>query len=509
VQFKSSNIEAFDFSNIFSFYLTLTVFIRKVLLCLFPTMGELCSADTISGWTQLSPTTFERPIDNLEGFLQFVGGAGQTSSDKQHWHTTTSVKVKTNRENFVDEVKTAWKAMRYNHPCYSAVIINNRWIYNVAEPQELDSWLEETFHVHHENKSARQLFPMNETSTNRAFLHVLPQSQELILHAPHTHVDAIGMVTFFDNMLQYLVDPKPFEFGLEGRNLLQPLSDLASIPRSNPSAKDAWGSHIQNFIAQFPTIRVKNENKGGMATRPTMQWLQFSEKETEDIVSRSRELGITVTAAAQAAVSLAARVHGQVTNTTHATLAIYDARGYIDNKIHPHRDLVGAYAIALPAVFPIVPDSFLETAQAAREVFLSLKQDDKLRQWHALYTEEFPKVLSAPMPPDFPNAADLLLSSAGILDKHVHNTYQSPKGDQPPIELQDLWIALEILSPDIGLEMWTFQGKLCMELIYNEAYHGAESVHLLLELIWDQLVQGLGINLAFRASSPGDETSTW
>jgi hypothetical protein len=100
VQFKSSNIEAFDFSNIFSFYLTLTVFIRKVLLCLFPTMGELCSADTISGWTQLSPTTFERPIDNLEGFLQFVGGAGQTSSDKQHWHTTTSVKVKTNRENF-------------------------------------------------------------------------------------------------------------------------------------------------------------------------------------------------------------------------------------------------------------------------------------------------------------------------------------------------------------------------------------------------------------------------
>jgi len=165
----------------------------------------------------------------------------------------------------------------------------------------------------------------------------------------------------------------------------------------------------------------------------------------------AESFNFSVTAAAQAAASLAARLHGQVTNTTRATLAIYDARGYIDNRIHPHRDVVGAHLLALPAVFPIVPNSFVETALAAREVFLSLKQDDKLRQWHAIYTAEFPKVLSAPMPPDLPNAADLLLSSAGVLDKYIHNTYESANGDQPPIEIQDLWIALKFLVPILAL----------------------------------------------------------
>lgn len=136
-------------------------------------MGEDGSRTSLD-WTQTSSTTFTRCMDNGESFMQSVGSSGQGCPEKQNWHTTTAIKITTRRENFIDEVKTAWKALRFQYPCYSAILEDSCWTYTLADPDELRSWLEETFHVEHEQKTARQLFPFN---GNQAREHFYTSSQ--------------------------------------------------------------------------------------------------------------------------------------------------------------------------------------------------------------------------------------------------------------------------------------------------------------------------------------------
>jgi hypothetical protein len=462
-------------------------------------------------WTQTCPTTYERALDDFEKFFAFIGVVGQGRPDKQNWHTTAAIKVETRREDFVGDVNEAWKALRYDYPCLSAVIQDNHWVYHAANRQELSSWLEETFHVHDVERSARQLFPFETNPSQRAVLHVLPRTQELVLQAPHTHVDGIGMATFLHQMLRFLVAPSPVEvaFGNEGANLMPPLCITAQVPKYTPSQKQAWDSNLHNFISQFPTVRVRNENAGARATKAKVQWLTFTLEETTRIATKSKALGFSVTAAAQAAISLAARIHGQVANTTHATFAIYNAREYIDPSLYPHSKLVGPHVFSMPAVFPIIPDSFVETARLARQVFVDYKKDDLLRTVSPFWATDIPSALSASLPPDMPVAADLQLSSVGIIDKYLDTIYRSSGQEsgegRPQIEVQDFWISLDMLSPNVAVEMWTFRGKLVIELTYNEAFHREESITLLLGLIQEQLAQGLGVDLGFDAMAPGEE----
>lgn len=476
-------------------------------------MGTSISPGLTEEWAQTSSSTFERAIDSLERFFIFIASVGQGRPDKQNWHFTAGLKVETRRSEFAEDVKTAWLASRFQYPVLSAVIEDDRWIYRVADEKEQQIWLQETFHVHDTTRTARQLFPFETNPSTRCVLHVLPKTQELVLQGPHTHVDGIGAATFFNHILQFMADPVPAsapEFGTEGDNLTPPCAVVTNVPQCTAEQKKVWDTNLQKFLSQFPTVRVHNENKGARATRSKVQWITFSAAETSRIAARSRELGLSVTSAAQAALSLAARIHGRVANTTHSTFAIYNARGYIDEPRYPLSRLVGANVFAMPAVFPLFPDSFVKTAGAARDVFLGYKENDVLRATSRFWATEIPAALSAPLPPDMPVAADLQLSSLGVMDKYLSQVYESSNTDRqtesrPKLDVCDFWISLDMFSPNVAVEMWTFRNQLVIELIYNEAYHRDESISALLGLIRDQFAQGLGLDLGFDARGAGDE----
>ena len=460
-------------------------------------------------WTKTSPTIYERTFDEFEKFFLFIAGNGQGRRDRQNWLPTTGIKLSTERVNFVEEVKAAWKALRYDHPGYAALIQDGRWIYTVADEAELVSWMEETFVVHDGSKTASQLFPFEESS-RRVVLHVLPHTQELALQAPHTHVDGIGMITFFDHLLRHIVNPSPTSppaWGTEASNLTPMLSFTAHIPTMSPTQKALWDTNLQAYLSAFPTVRLHNENKGTPATKTTMQYLRFTRAETASIVTRCKQLGFSVTAAAQAAISHAARIHGQTLDQrTHATLAIYDARGYIDPAEFPHHKLVGPHTFAMPTVFPI-EDSFVATARRAYEIFRRYKtQGDMLRACSPLWGSEIPAIMGAPLPAEMPVMADLQLSSLGVMDKYLKPVYEGQRGK---IEVQDLWITLEMLSPNIAVEMWTFDGRLTIMPIYNQRFHRRESVTALCALVQEQLRQGLGVDLGFDVRVPGEEVGGW
>ncbi|KAK0738833.1 hypothetical protein B0T18DRAFT_422946 [Schizothecium vesticola] len=463
-------------------------------------------------WVQTSPSTYERDLDSFDKFFIFIGSVGQGRPEKQNWHVATAIKLETKRapDNFVNDVRDAWIALRHQFPGYSAVIEDGRWIYRTADDEaELNSWLEETLHIHDTTtKTARQLFPFPTNPSRRVVLHVLPHTQELLLQSPHTHLDAIGSATFFNHMMSYLVAPatSPPAFGTEGTNLSPPCSVLARVPPNcTPAQQQAWDTYLSTYLSNFPTVRLHNTNKDAPAARSNNQWLTFTPTETQLLLSRSRELGLSITSVGQAALSLAARLHGRVPNTTHSTFAIYDARPYVDTTDHPLDQLVGSIVFAMPVVFPLVPDDFVETARKAREVFGAPKKDgDLLRAVSPFWATDIPAALSAPLPEEWPVAADLQMSSVGVMDDRLTTEHRC-EGGREEIVVRDWWVSLDMLSPNVAVEMWTFRGSLVIELIYNEAYHRAESIKDILRLIHEQITQGLVLHLGFDARRPGDE----
>ena len=434
-------------------------------------------------WTQTSPKTWERAIDDFEGFYAFIGATAQGRPEKQNWYTAAGVRLDTQRQNLVEDVKQGWIALRYEHPVLSAVIEDGHWIYRTADEHELSTWLAETLQVHDTTQTARQLFPYSTNPGQRAVLHVFPNTKELVLSSPHTHIDAFGIATFFDNLLRLLVAPAQFNprFGDEAENLIPPLSVLTNVPRDCPlETQSRFNDLLTNWVSSMPTVRVQTENPTATAGNTKLAWLTFDVAETSALVSKTKELGLSVTGVAQAAMSRAAKIHGQVSNTTHATFGLYNGREYISDSEVAQSQLVGPHVFALPLVFPIDSPNFIETARAARNVFTDAKAGGLHKDASGLWSSVMPQVLSAAPPPDMPVPADVILSSVGVIDKYLGQQYT---GARPAAKVDDFWIALEVFAPNFGVEMWTRQGELTTIIIYNAAFHRGDSVVRFVELV--------------------------
>jgi hypothetical protein len=214
-----------------------------------------------------------------------------------------------------------------------------------------------------------------------------------------------------------------------------------------------------------------------------MQSLTFSALSTSLIVQTAKQNGLTPTAVAQAALALAARKHGSSSEKdSMATLALYDVREYVDHL--PGETLVGPHVAALPIVLPL--DDFLPTAKTAQELFVTGKQNRYALHVSPLFSDAFPRLLSAPVPVPSSNAQ---LSSMGRLDHMLGERYGAD------ISVRDFWITLDMATPDTVVLMWTFKGQLTFAVGFNEVFHDYASMRWLLTLVKEEIEAGLSLEL--------------
>lgn len=492
-------------------------------------------------WRKTGPRTFGRRLDSMERFYQLMASLGQGRPSRSNGSISMGIKVKTQRrDTFIADVREAWKAVRFNHPSVAAFVENGGWVYNVADRDEMNQWLVETFHVHVSQRTARQLYPLEDlVNSRRSTLHVLPNTQEIVLQGPHTHLDGLGMAMIMDSMMKHMVAPSSLmpagspdassSPGAEATNLLPPLEITTAGPAMTPSQEATYRQSMREYVDPArPVLKLRSQNADQPARKTRLRWLALDVADTQSIVRRSRQLGFTLTAALQAALSRAglAQSSGDRHGVQHqAIMAIYNARDMVvDTARYPAARLVGPSVFVMPAVFPIVRDSFVETARAAQREFLRFRDDDVLRAASSLWAEDSMAALSAPRPPpgtDMP--AELNLSSLGVVDKTLASHYEYDAEDhdhdagpgcsdigflekgRPIIDVVDVFFGLDVLHPNILVDVWTFRGRLHVELIYNEAYHPEEVISLLASLIHKELSEGLGLPLQFDCKVPGEE----
>lgn len=455
-------------------------------------------------WEQVAPNQFERAIDDMERFYALQESI-TAHFGVQNWKLSNGLRIKTNRPNLVDDVKRAWIALRYKHPFLASQIEGDRWVYRVADEAELDQWLQETFFVHDNTMTSRELYPQLSTQPlKRAVMHFLARTQEIVLQSPHSQMDGLGIMLWYDNFLKELVkSPETIAFGDEAKNLLPALTSLARIPPYSAQQKRRWDQNMDDWLSNMPTVRLAgtaNERPG----KGTFQWLKFSVEDTQKLLTAAKRHGVTVSSISQAAVTHAARIHGGCEeNDSCSTIALYDAREYVDSQ-WDRSDLVSAHTVATPIKIQL--GSFLETARNAMERFVNEKKDQYALTMSPYYTTEFPRRLhsaaqveAAPRP--LPSNAHLT-SMGRTPDMVLSDKYEGPAGIVVPT---DLWLALDVMTPDVLVAVWTFGGQLTIQADYNEGFFQPESITRYLRLIRQQLQEGLGIELSPDLLLPGQE----
>lgn len=485
-------------------------------------------------WRQTGPKTFGRRLDSMERFYQLVGSLGQGRPSRSNWSITMGIKVNSRRDTFVTDIREAWAAMRFEYPSIAAFVENGGWVYNVADHDEMNRWLVETFHVHVSHRSARQLYPFEErVNSRRATVHVLPHTQEIVIQGPHTHLDGLGMAMILDAMMKHMVAPprttdsspntRSSAAGAETAKLLPPLEVITAGPAITPSQEETYRQSMREWADPTrPVLKLRTRNADGPAAKTRLRCLTFNAMDTQDLVRRTKQLGFTVTAALQAALSRAGQIQAGSEDTVHhqAIMAIYNARDKVDTSRYPAARVVGPSVFVMPAVFPIIQTSFAETARCAQKEFLRFRDDDVVRAASNLWAEDSIAAMSGPAPtPGTHTPADLNLSSLGIVDRTLARHYEYEGEDldasrpdfevvekgRPVVDVMDVFFGLDLLHPNILVDVWTFRERLHIELIYNEAFHSEDSISLLCSLIHEQLSDGLGLSLQYDCRAQGEE----
>lgn len=152
-------------------------------------------------------------------------------------------------------------------------------------------------------------------------------------------------------------------------------------------------------------------------------------------------------------------------------------------------DLVGPLAVPVPAVFTLA-DDFVETAHLAKQKYREPEQTDLLRTLPRFWGNEMVAIMTSP-PPGMQAPSSLGLSSFGVMDAYVKPSYEGAAGGK--VEVEDAWLGITLYSPDVLLHLWTLQGAMRLQCVYNEAYHEKEAVAVLLKATGDELLQGLGL----------------
>ena len=452
---------------------------------------ELATEKSPLQWAKTSSRTYERSLDDMERFFSLAGHGGTGATDGQHWHIAVMATIKTTGLDLRKDITTAWKTLRCMNPFLSSIVQGDRLVYTVADEQELESWLKETLHFHDTPSTTREMFPIR-NFTGRAVLHVLLQTQELYLLAPHTHLDGIGAYTALNNLLQALADASATngpKFGDEAQHLVPPLKVMAEYPAATDANKSTFQSMLGSWVAGFAGVNVQPKDTKQPCKDPKIVYAPFSVSDTKRVVAKCKELGFTVTAAVQAAVSTALRKQVKSTATMQSAVTIHNVRKWIDKTKYPATDLVGPLAVPVPVVFTVT-DDFVETALLAKEKYLEPEKTDLLRTLPNFWGKEMVAMITSP-PPGMQAPSSLGLSSFGILDAYVSPSYEGAAGRK--VDVEDAWLGITLYSPDILLHLWTLQGAMRLQCVYNEAYYEKEAVTALLKATGDELMQGLGL----------------
>jgi len=437
-----------------------------------------------SEWKEVSAGHYSRPMDEIEDAYATIASGGRPL-DREHWAITATLKLHFGSPDFVMAVKNAWIALRLTQPALASTNEGTNKVYQILSESEKLAWLNETFKVMDSEINAIQLFAQLRPVA-RATLYILPKTKELVIRTSHDRIDGIGIVMLLDNLVYHIAFPTTLQLDEEAKKLSPPFKIAASIPDATPAQLMKLGSTMESWLSNLPSIGLAAQTTEQLPSATKIAQIAFSPSQTSQVISQVKAKGFTVTHAVHAAIILATKLHAQIPNADtrkYATFSVFNLR---DQCMLPFNSSTHAFSIyhsGWPII--IIPGTFDNTASQLKEFYEARREDpDFLPMVAPLFS--MLKGVASTSKPSTPSS-EPILSSLGVLEKRL-------KRQQGSVKVEEFGLALDTLTPQVYVVLWTWKDCLTIRACYNESYHVAESAERFLSLVKQELLMNLSIS---------------
>lgn len=435
-------------------------------------------------WKEISQGRFERFIDEVEGFYIQRSTEGEEFG-KLQYAENMAIRVRIKTEDFVAAVKQAWITIRYDHPSIASTVKEGKRYYQIADSQELETWLAETVLV--VDGSTPDDIVNKLPPVDRPCIYIMPKGRYVLLRSAHAWIDGLGTVLLLSNLARLLENPRSVVFGDEHKNLSPSFIVAADIPTAEHAEEDKVQDLIANMGMALPSIALPVRNLGQPPRDTRRQQLLFSQADTARIIAATKLHGMTVTMAFHTALILATqRVGGN--QGEYVNMCFFNLRKQCHDPYSTSMHPVASYHTSWPIV--VSPGSFVITAEQVKNYYTEwCKFFDNNKAALAtarLYNKTMAQLAKELPPPSATSAPSPTLSNLGVLEPLLESTYGA-------VEVEDFWLALDLVDAEIATHLLTFRGQLKVTVAFCETYYTDAVIAEYISAIKSIIFEGLGL----------------
>ena len=437
-------------------------------------------------WKEISPGRFERPFDGIERFYKACA-IGEGPLEPLSITAVAKLRLNVPASDIAGALRHVWKTIRYDNPQIACTEQSDTNVYVVPDETALTTWIENTFFIV-PSQNADSLLPTF-TRSPSATLHYLPQTSEVVVHCSHSRMDGIGALRLLHQLFTALAEPRTISFGTEFKNLSPGLFDAVGVQTGvTPEIQQTTTELLTTLGSGQPSLGLSKMTSNQIPGPTRRRELKLGIHKTHAAVKACKDLGLGVTAAVHAAVILATQ---QLSPPEHAgrkytSWCLVDLRPFCQppyNSAAP----VALYHGSTPTT--IAPSSFLPNARELQSVYKQSwhpSQSNRIAGF-SHFCETLASFMSQPSPPNAELPSEPILSSLGVVDRYIQSNY----GDK--VEVKDFWMAVEILTRQVELCVWTFHDNLTLSAAFNESFYEGDFIESFLSRIWTVLLEGLNV----------------
>ncbi|KAJ6011416.1 hypothetical protein N7451_002828 [Penicillium sp. IBT 35674x] len=448
-------------------------------------------------WSQVSENRWERPANGMEGFFIFMGNISASLFEGRRQFTICSrlkVDLQIPAAEVEDALRYAWKQLRYEQPQIAVTVEGFNHIYEVPDEAALQSWLDKTFVVSDDTDGeavANEAVPFEQTT-----FYYVPKASQLVIRASHSTVDGMGMVLLWHAYLTALTNPKPnLVFGGEAARLppsVEKVLGLPDVPQAEVAAKAE--QMVLDTCSSMPGIGPLNRVGTVPAGRTQRREIVLPERTTDAITQACKKNGYSVTAAAHAAFTLATVKHADTAPTAEKSKYVtVNSFNFRPKLPEPYNSSQYAAAVFY-AIWPLIlekPENFKDVVRVINEHYKSTfngnAENVALTGPIAQALREFtqtPAFLTAPP------SRDALVSSLGVIERHLQQSYASTDNTKRVI-IEDFKLGIETILGHSMFNVFTFRNQMRLVFSFNEAYEDESHIQSYLEDIQKILLEEL------------------
>lgn len=482
-------------------------------------------------WSQIAPNAFSRQLDTTESFYHLVSETSKPSRDQ--WAITLSLRLSytSSVPDLVPYLRLAWLATGKRHRNLASIVTKvdtdkdqlprGTHIMTVGAFDPA-IWLQQTFFQHDTNQTGESMV-QNATRSQLPSLHWLPSSHEICFHSSHWRIDGIGMLMLANSYMSSLATALRQDLDSARENILNDPSEahgwltpsLDELLKSHPT-EEATPNYVKivadDLICKYqkgvPSIGLPVETNRASAS-PTATYrtsVTFDNSTTSRIIDSCKTLSFSVSAAVQGAAIRAAISYKQ-----HPMARSYTS--YFPTNLRQKLSLpwnsedyaVGLLSSGLPLLVENIMDGPMPFEQIVSVINAAYKQDPgaigtdqngnpiSQQQLVAPFIRRTVELFSAPSSGDspLPPITSPDVSNLGKVEKYIKREYTLRDGVGQGIQIDDMWMMVEVNSPAVFCHQWTFRDRLTLQASVNEAYYDKEFMQEFIDKTKTELLIGL------------------